>query len=603
MSKKKRILFVTEFSELNTGFSNIAKSLIRRLYDTGKYEIAELGTYIKQSDPRIANVPWKVYAAIPEDNDQAGQQEYRKPHEQWGRQQQLGQFGAAVYDGVLLDFEPDYVCSWMDPWMSTIHMDSPFRKHFRWIFMPCIDSTPQRQEWLKMYETADYLMGYSDFAINVMKEQSPKIRQGGAKKLLPTPTRPGVDMDVFKPMDKNAVREKWGISVDLPIIGTVMRNQQRKLFCEILDSFAMMKKKNPNNETIQKAVFLIHSSGYDAGQEYWTHIARLSQMKYMPNYFEGFHKHILHTYQCDSCNKKLVGYAIWLLHAKMTNGRAYMKCPCCGNEALRTPNTNVGFTREEMAEVFNMMDLYVQGSIAGADEMPISEAKGCGVPVLVTANAAMKEKGMKPTDWEGNIMHKNADGTPYTMHEGGIAVNIAYEFHEAATMQRRCYFDRKDMAMKMKVIANPKKLKILSQKAVESIKDNCDYDEIAKRWEYVIDNLPAHDRTTTWDKEISPDEVPNLNGITIPNLPDEQFVDWCYTEILGSTVDVVGRQTWLESLAHGRPRQSIVEYFMGVATKDNKTEMLMLQYRAQKAHQEQMRELLKNENILQGMVL
>ena len=600
---KKRILFVTEFSELATGFSNIAKEVIKRLYNTGKYEIAELGTYIKPDDPRIASVPWRVYPAMPADDDQRGQQEYNKRHQQWGRPQLLGQFGAAVYDNVLLDFKPDYVCSWMDPWMSTIHMDSPFRKYFKWIYMPCIDSTPQRQEWLQMYENADYLLGYSDFAINVMKEQSPRIRLAGAKKLLPMPARPGVDMEVFYPMDKAEVRRKWGISDDIPIIGTVMRNQQRKLFCEILDSYAILRKKNPNNERIQKSVFLIHSSGYDAGQEYWTHIARIATLKYLKTHIPGFHKHVLHTYQCDACQKRCVGYAIWLLNAQFRNGRAYMKCPCCNQQALRTPNTNVGYTREEMAEVFNLMDLYVQASIAGADEMPISEAKACGVPVLVSANAAMLEKGTKPTDWEGNIMHKKADGTEYTMHKGGQSINIAYEFHEAATMQRRCYPSRKDMTQKMKnLITNPKKLERMGQDAVESIKDNCDYDITAKRWEYVIDNLPPHDRSQTWDKPLDLSKVPS-GEIQIPNLPDEEFVDWCYTDILKTQVDAVGRQTWIESLQHDRSRKSIVEYFVQVAHQDNKADILQAQYRAHKEHEAAMQEILKNPNILKGMVL
>jgi glycosyltransferase involved in cell wall biosynthesis len=440
---KKRILFVNEFSELATGFSNYAKVLIRKMYESDKYEIAELGTYIKPNDPRINNVPWKVYPAMPADEDKAGQQEYHKPHNQWGRQQNLGQFGAAVYDSVLIDFQPDYVCSWMDPWMSTIHMDSPLRKYFKWIYMPCIDSTPQRQEWLSMYESADYLLGYSDFAINVMKEQSPRIRVSGDKKLLDMPARPPLDTDVFHPMNKSEVRDKWGIQKDLPIILTCMRNQQRKLFCELLDSFAKYKRSNPKDEIARKAVLLIHSSGFDAGQEYWTHLARLSTLKYIPSYYKDLHQSVLHTFQCDACEKRVIGYAIWLLNANMENGRAYMKCPHCGQMKLRTPNTSQGFTREELAEVFNLANLYVQVSIAGADEMPASEAKACGVPILISQNAAMAEKAFIPFDWEGKRMKKKADGTPYTMHKGGIPIKIAYEFHEAATMQkiqsiRRC---------------------------------------------------------------------------------------------------------------------------------------------------------------------
>lgn len=604
MTSKKRILFINEFSELATGFSNYGKKLIRQLYETDKYEIAELGTYIKQSDPRIKNVPWKVYASVPEDNDRLGQEEYNKKYEQWGKYQHLGQFGASVIDKVLLDFKPHYVCSIMDPWMSTVVADTPLRKFFRWIYMPCIDSTPQRQEWLNMYESADYLLGYSDFAINVLKEQSPKIRSAGAKKLLPMPARPGADINIFKPMNKDEIRSKWGLSKDIPIILSCMRNQQRKLFCELIDSFAKFKIDNPNSQIAQKSVLLLHSSGYDAGQEYWTHIARLSQNKYLPYFYEGLHRHILHTYQCDSCHKRLIGYAIWLLNVKVTNGRAYMRCPACGTHALRTPNTNIGYTREELAEIFNLANIYVQVSIAGADEMPITEAKACGIPVLSSANAAMKEKVMIPTDFEGNLMTKKADGTPYTMHKGGIPIKISYEFHEASTMQRRCYFDREDLAKKFLILENKEEMKKLSEEAVESILDNCTYESVSDKWQYVIDNLPAKKDSETWEKEINPNCLPNINinNITIPNIPDQEFVDWCYKEILKSEVDQVGRNTWIDSLKNGMTRKSIVEYFVGVAIKDKKSDIILYQYRVQQKNKEFLSKVLEDKNILQGIV-
>jgi len=605
---KKRILFVTEFSGLATGFSNYAAMLIRRLYDSGKYEIAELGTYIKPSDPRIRNVPWKVYASVPEDNDQEGQRKYRANYPQWGKFAPLAQFGAAVLDDVLLDFQPDYVASWMDPWMSSIMMDSKLRSFYRWIYMPCIDSTPQRFEWLQMYENADYLLGYSDFAINVMKEQSPKIRTAGSKKLLPMPTRPGVDTTVFKPLNKAEIREKWSLNKDLPIVLSVMRNQQRKLFCEMIDSFAKYKKDNPNDETAQKAVLLIHSSGFDAGQEYWTHIARLSNQEFMPFHYKGLFKHILHTYQCDACGRKMVGYAIWLLDAQPSgdnSGRFYMNCPCCSQRKLRTPNTNVGYTREEMAEVFNLADLYVQVSIAGADEMPASEAKACGLPILISANAAMAEKAQKPIDFEGNVMETKADGTPYSMHLGGTPIKIAYEFHEAATMQRRCYFDRNDLAKKLTLLGDKAKLAELSKDAVKSIKENCDYDDIAKKWMYVIENLPAKDRSTTWNKELSTNDIPpsDANEVQIPNVSDDDFVNWCYTDILKTTVDSVGRETWINDLKGGRSRHDIVNYFLSVAAKGKGPDVLLLAHRQKLARQRAMQSILKNPNLLQGLMV
>ena len=50
---KKRILFIGEASFLNTGFSTYYRELLPRLAATGKYEIAELGSYAQQSDTRV----------------------------------------------------------------------------------------------------------------------------------------------------------------------------------------------------------------------------------------------------------------------------------------------------------------------------------------------------------------------------------------------------------------------------------------------------------------------------------------------------------------------------------------------------------------------
>src|SRR5687767_10110196 len=128
---KKRILVVNEASFLNTGFSNYGNDLLKRLHKSGKYEIAELGTYVAKEDPRVGTIPWKFYAGLPSQGDEQAWAEYHKQHTQWGRQVNLGQFGAWCLEAVLLDFQPDYVLGWMDPWMSTVVADSPLRQNFR----------------------------------------------------------------------------------------------------------------------------------------------------------------------------------------------------------------------------------------------------------------------------------------------------------------------------------------------------------------------------------------------------------------------------------------------------------------------------------------
>ena len=66
---KKRILFVGEASFLNTGFSTYYGALLPLLAATGKYEIAEFGSYAETNDPRVQAFikgRWKFYGNNPE---------------------------------------------------------------------------------------------------------------------------------------------------------------------------------------------------------------------------------------------------------------------------------------------------------------------------------------------------------------------------------------------------------------------------------------------------------------------------------------------------------------------------------------------------------
>ena len=58
---KPRILFVNESSALNTGYSTYGREILSRLHNTGKYDIAELATYILPYDSRLQGTPWKVF--------------------------------------------------------------------------------------------------------------------------------------------------------------------------------------------------------------------------------------------------------------------------------------------------------------------------------------------------------------------------------------------------------------------------------------------------------------------------------------------------------------------------------------------------------------
>ncbi len=79
---KRRILFSTEASYLHTGFSTYLREIMRRLHSTGKFELAELGSYghTPELDARAGKIPWKYYHSMP--CNSVEEEEYKKDYKE-----------------------------------------------------------------------------------------------------------------------------------------------------------------------------------------------------------------------------------------------------------------------------------------------------------------------------------------------------------------------------------------------------------------------------------------------------------------------------------------------------------------------------------------
>src|SRR5688572_27198212 len=170
---KKRVLFVGEASFLNTGFSTYYRELLPRLAETGKYEIAEFGSYAHTTDPRAAAFikgRWEFYGNNPDTEEE---QHLFNQGDEAQPGQNTNQFGKWRFEKVLADFRPDIVIDIRDWWMVSYQERSPFRKYFKWVVMPTVDSIPQKEEWIQTYRSANYVMAYSDFGIDSLRKSHP----------------------------------------------------------------------------------------------------------------------------------------------------------------------------------------------------------------------------------------------------------------------------------------------------------------------------------------------------------------------------------------------------------------------------------------------
>lgn len=577
MSEKKRILFIGEASFLNTGFSTYYRELLPRLAETGKYEIAEMGSYAYQNDPRVKEFiagRWKFYGVMPENQEEAKAFNQPCPHPR-GNGQNTNQFGEYKFNPVLADFKPDIVIDIRDWWMLEFQERSVFRPWYKWVIMPTVDAEPQLEQWIDTYENANMVLSYSDYGVHVLKRQSQKLPDGRRKmKIFPKAMRPGVDLKTFTPMNKDEVRGWWNLNKTMPIIGTVMRNQSRKLYPDLIDGFARMKQKYQGNSSVDKAVLLIHSSWPDNAHsyDYPRHIMRLESYDWMPYHSKGIRGSILQSMFCHACNEPSVTSAMNLWAKPVQDGRIKLPCPHCGKVEASPPNTSVGFDRPTLAKLYNLMNLYIQCSICEGDGMPIQEAKACGLPTLVMDYTAMREKGRYP-----NYDHFEEIGineSNYSCQDGGEIINVRRYYYEPETSCKRALPDIEDMADKMfQIISDEEKNKQMSVDARKCTEDNYDWNVLFKQWEFVLDNIKPLDRSKTWDSPIIEAKDPTPPSLPSKDMTDDEFIEWLYTQVLGyPSIDPDGAKTWIANLKSGVTRQQLLQHFYTISNQENQSQ-------------------------------
>jgi glycosyltransferase involved in cell wall biosynthesis len=336
--KRKRLLITNEASYLNTGYAVYFKNVIP--YLRKKYDVAELSVYAREDDKRLNTIPWKTYPNIPMDEEKMKMYNSHPQH----------QFGSFRFERVCLDFKPDVVLDIRDHWMCQFIQSSIYRNIYSWIWMPTIDGAPQNDEWIYTMSKADKLLTYTKWAKEVVESQSSLKVNGVATPCADT---------VFSPCeDRDALREKHRLPADAFIVGTVMRNQRRKLFPELFEAFAKFAEGKEN-------VYLYcHTSYPDAG---WDLPALMEQYNIMGK--------VLFTYVCEACKD----FSICKFNDSLK------QCKECSNFASKPANVASGLTSEELADVYRLMDVYVQPANSEGLGMPCMEAIACGIPAMVTS--------------------------------------------------------------------------------------------------------------------------------------------------------------------------------------------------------------------------
>lgn len=279
-----------------------------------------------------------------------------------------------------------------------------------------------------------------------------------------------------------------GFESNVKIVGTIMRNQKRKLYPDLIQSFKTFLEKYPR---AGKDTYLyLHTSYPDIGWD----IPRLIRES-------GIGHKILCTYICHNCGHVFPSF----FHD------AVQTCVKCGRPSARLPSVKQGASLRDLAAIINCFDVYVQYATAEGFGLPQVEAAACGVPVMSVDYSAMSS------------VVRNIKGTP---------IKVQRLFREAETHAYRALPDNNDLADHLgRFLGKAESIRLKAGRDTYlACRKSYDWSRTACVWENLIDNIDLRPVEETWN---SPPRIVSPNTNIPEGLPTEDFVRWCIANIWG----------------------------------------------------------------------
>ncbi len=474
--RKPRILFCSEATFLNTGYATYTREILNYLYSTDKYEIAEMASYGERTDTRASEIPWKYYGVVPDNScSEEEKQQYS--------QNPLAQFGEIMFEPVCLDFMPDIVCDIRDFWMLDFAERSPFRQYFKWCIMPTVDARPQARQWISTYESADACLTYSEWAGEVLKQQS-----GGKIKYIGI--SPPSAHHAYQPIqDRDGLRSSYGIDPNAKIIGTVMRNQRRKLYPDLFQAFRILLD---SVEDSSNYYLYCHTSYPDLGWD----IPELLQQYQLSS-------KVYFTYICGQTGKPF---------PSLFKG-AITQSPYTGQFGAGLSNVKTGVSYEDLSKIINLFDLYVQYANCEGFGLPQVEAAACGIPVMATDYSAMESvvRNLGGVPLTPKALYKELEtGCFRAVPDNALAAAKFKEFFDQPVSIRRKHgFDTRQAFLK-----------------------HYQWNQSGRAWEQYFDSVKISDSFDNW-KEPPMIKNPQPKPEKLPdNISYQNLARWLISEVL-----------------------------------------------------------------------
>lgn len=488
---------VNEFSYLSTGYSTYGREVLSRLHEWG-YHVAEFASYVHHNDPRVKRIPWAVYCNLPDTNNEQEVNRYRS--------KDTNVFGEWRFEEVCINYKPDIVFDIRDWWMLEFESRSPFRRFYNWCIMPTVDAYPQNKQWMDTYLRADNVLTYTNWSGDVLKQQSGnKVKWAGHASPSAAECYKALNLQTRK-----ILKQKLGINPDTKVIGTVMRNQRRKLYPELFEVFRNYLDKTKDDNI----VLYCHSSYPDKnGWDFPTLIKDY-----------GLSRHLLFTYLCGSC-----GYS-----APQVFQDAITHCVRCGQKNFSMSSVQKGLHPEVLAEIYNTFDIYVQFANSEGFGMPQLEAAACGVPVASTDYSAMSE------------VVRNVDGYP---------IEVESLYTEIETGCKRAHPSKKHLLDILVDFFNmPEQMREVKRNKTRSLyEQNYSWDKTARRWADVFDTIEPLPSEETWLSKPNIITPAAYNESEAMRMSNDEYCKWLILNVLRdpSKIDSFFHTRMLRDFSYG----------------------------------------------------
>lgn len=344
------VLVCSDSSLAESGFSQLSRRILTALHNSPEFNVAEFA-FSGQVEQK-GMVPWKFYPVAVNGND---------PRFKDFMSKQENRHGAWRFESTVLHFKPDVVFSINDPWQVSYQATSPLKPYFHWSLCPTVDSDPQKADFLQLFAQADSLFTYTEYGKKVLESQGLKVREA-----IPM----GIDFKIFHPvLDKKIHKKQKGLSPDSIIFGFVARNQMRKKLCELMDAFNIYLRKVPK-EIADRSYLYLHTTFPDQSVD-------IPQVL-MQN---GLYNKVYFSYMCQKTEQWFPS----IFQDSVTWS------PFSSSKSAALPNVMKGVKSEQLAEVYNCFDYYIQWSSNEGFGAPIVEAAACGLHTITPNCTAMGE--------------------------------------------------------------------------------------------------------------------------------------------------------------------------------------------------------------------